>query len=76
MIQVATLAVPRERESHAMYITAAQKAPGELSRRLFTRLAEDEAMHEAKLTAIIKYLEDELARISKEGEDYTEPELG
>lgn len=65
MIQVATLAIPRERESAAMYSKASQNAPGELSRRLFERLAQDEQMHEAKLKAIIEFLQEELGRIER-----------
>lgn len=65
MIQAATLAIPRERESAAMYTKAAQNAPGELSKRLFERLAQDEQMHEAKLKAIIDFLREELARIER-----------
>ncbi len=63
MIQVATLAIPRERESRDMYRKAAKNAPGELSKQLFERLAKDEEQHALKLKAIIKYLKEELDRL-------------
>jgi len=65
MIQIATLAIPKEREAAAMYAKAAQNAPGELSKKLFERLAQDEIMHEARLKAIIEFLHEELARIAR-----------
>ncbi|MFH1529608.1 MAG: ferritin family protein [Pseudomonadota bacterium] len=62
MIEVASLAIPREREARDRYLAAAKRAPGEMARRLFEEMAGQEEQHEAQLRAIIQYFEDELAR--------------
>lgn len=63
IIQVATIALPKEREACRHYRNAAARAPGELSRRIFEELAEQEALHERKLEAMIVLLEEELKRL-------------
>ncbi len=63
IIQVATIALPKEREAQRHYRNAAQRAPGELSRRIFEEMAEQEQQHEQKLLAIIELLEAELERM-------------
>lgn len=60
IIQVATIALPKEREAYRHYVNAAKRAPGDLSRRIFEELAEQEQQHERKLEAIITLLEEEL----------------
>lgn len=60
MIEVAQLAIPKERESRDHYQAAANKAPGEISKKLFERLALEEQQHEEKLKAIIRFLQEEL----------------
>jgi len=62
MIEVASLAIPQERAARDRYRAAAKRAPGEMARRLFEEMAAQEEQHEAQLRAIIRYLEDELAR--------------
>ncbi len=62
MIEVASLAIPKEREARARYLAAAARAPTDMSRRLFEEMAAQEEQHEAQLRSIISYLEDELAR--------------
>ncbi len=60
VLEVAVLAMPKERSSQEFYRNASRKAPGELSRRIFEELAAQEEQHEAKLKAIIQILEAEL----------------
>jgi rubrerythrin len=60
VLEVAVLAMPKERASQEFYRNAARKAPGELSKRIFEELAQQEEQHEAKLKAIIQILEAEL----------------
>jgi len=60
IIEVATLAIPKERDSRAFYLSAARRAPGDWSRKVFEDLAAEEGEHEARLRAIIKVLEEEL----------------
>ncbi len=42
MIEVAQLAIPKEREARQHYLNASRKAPGETARLLFERLALEE----------------------------------
>jgi rubrerythrin len=63
IIEVATLALPKERDAQRHYRNAARNAPGELSKRIFEELAEEEANHEKKLKAMMTILEDELERL-------------
>ena len=60
IIEVATIAIPKERDARDHYLSAAKKAPGDLSRRIFEELAEQEAQHEKKLRAMIAILSEEL----------------
>ena len=60
IIQIATLAIPKERESRDMYLSAARQASSDVSKRVFEELAADEARHEAKLLSIIKMFERQL----------------
>ena len=64
IIEVATLAIPREREAQARYLKASRQAPGDLSRRLFERLAKDEQQHEAKLKAIVEHMKEKLRELN------------
>lgn len=65
MIEVARLAIPKEREAREHYLSASRKAPGETSRLLFERLAHEEEQHELKLRAIIRNLQEELDALGK-----------
>ena len=65
IIEVAQLAIPRERESRDHYLKAAKKAPGETARMLFERLALEEEQHEERLRAIIRHLQTKLAEIQR-----------
>ncbi|MBM4371296.1 MAG: rubrerythrin [Deltaproteobacteria bacterium] len=62
VLEVATLAIPREREARDRYLGAARRAPGEMARRIFEEMARQEEQHEAQLRALITHLEEELAR--------------
>jgi rubrerythrin len=64
IIQVATIALPKEREATRHYRNAARIAPGALSKRIFEELAEQEQQHQRKLEAIIMLLEEELKNLS------------
>ena len=66
MLEVAQLAIPKEREARALYLKAAAKAPGETARLLFEHLANEEQRHEAKLQAIIKELREQLEELLQE----------
>ncbi len=63
LIEVATIALPKERESCRHYRNASKNAPGALSRRIFEEMAEQEEQHQRKLEALIMLLEDELKAI-------------
>ncbi len=60
MIEVAQLAIPKERESRKHYLNASRKASGETARLLFERLAAEEQGHEERLKAIIRHLHEQL----------------
>jgi rubrerythrin len=60
LIEVAVIALPKERESSRHYRNAAKSAPGALSKRIFEEMAEQEEQHQRKLEALIMLLEDEL----------------
>lgn len=60
LIEAATIALPKERESCRHYRRAAEKAPGALSKRIFEEMAEQEEQHQRKLEVLISLLEDEL----------------
>lgn len=65
VIQVATIALPKERDSSRQYRNAARNAPGFLSKRIFEEMAEEEEQHQRKLEALIMLLEDELAAMKE-----------
>jgi len=69
IIDVATVAIPKERDARAMYQAAAAQAPGELSKRVFEDLAQQEAGHESRLVALIAMLEDRLAELENDSEE-------
>jgi len=62
MIEVVTLAIPREIEAQHSYRKAAERASGEEARKLFLSLAQQEKGHE-------KVLKDLLARLKKQLEE-------
>lgn len=63
IIEVAILAIPKERAARAHYLAAAARATGDLSRRIFEELAAQEQEHEEKLKALVTILEDELSEM-------------
>jgi len=63
IIQVAVLAISKERASREFYLGVAERASGDFSKQLFTELAHDEERHEARLRAIIKVMEKELSQL-------------
>ena len=59
MIEVIVRSIRKEREAHDLYLATARSATGEMTRKLFERLAEQEMEHERKLRAAMKLLEQE-----------------
>lgn len=60
MIEVVVRAIPKERDAQNLYRATARSATMEMTRKLFEKLADDEAMHEQKLRAVKELLEKEL----------------
>lgn len=60
IIQIATIAIPKERDAHNFYLQAAENSPGEMSRQIFQSLADQEEEHEARLNALIAMFEERL----------------
>ncbi len=60
MIEVVVRSIPKERQAHDAFLTTAQEARSEMVRVLFSRLAEQEEQHEAKLRAALEILQQEL----------------
>ncbi len=65
LIEVILRMIPKEREAQIVYGETAKKAPSEMSRLLFERLASEEAGHERKLRAALELLEKEKEGLSK-----------
>lgn len=67
MIDALVIAIPRERAAHAFYMDLVKRATSETSRGMFLYLAEQEKLHEAKLTAMLAELKAdlELARLKE-----------
>ncbi len=60
MIEVVVRSIPKERQAHDAFLTTAQEARSEMIQVLFSRLAEQEEQHEAKLRAALEILQQEL----------------
>lgn len=67
MIDALIIAIPRERAAHAFYVALVDRTTSETSKRMFLYLAEQEKLHEAKLTAMLAELKAdlELERLKK-----------
>lgn len=61
LIEVILCSIPKERQAHDLYLQTAARAPNEMTRLLFERLAEQEAVHEQKLRAVLELLNAERA---------------
>ena len=69
LIEIILRMIPKEREAQRVYNDTATKAPSEMVRLLFTRLAEQEGVHERKLKAALELLQaekEELAELKLE----------
>lgn len=64
IIEIATIAITKERDARTFYEQASAKASGEMSKNIFQHLAHQEAEHEARLVAIIAMLEERLASLA------------
>ncbi len=64
MIEIITLAIPREIDARRSYMAAAEKAVSDRSRNLFFSLAEQEKGHEAVLRDLLRDLRRELDELS------------
>ncbi len=60
IIEIATVAIPKERDARNFYLAAAEHSPGEMSRQIFQSLADQEEEHEARLKALIAMFEERL----------------
>ena len=60
IIEIATIAIPKERDARNFYMQAAKNSPGEISRQIFESLAAQEEEHEARLKALIAMFEERL----------------
>lgn len=56
LIEVILRSIPKEREAQNLYRQTAAEAPNEMTRLLFERLADQEAVHEQKLRAVLELL--------------------
>jgi rubrerythrin len=63
IIDVAAIAIPKERDARKMYLAAAAQAPGDLSRKIFEELAAQEEQHAARLQGLIAMLEARLEEL-------------
>ena len=59
LIEVIVRSIPKEREVQQLYRQTAAEAPNEMTRLLFERLADQEAVHEKKLRAVLELLKAE-----------------
>lgn len=60
MIEVVTLAIPREIESYHFYMKAMRKSKSDISRNLFRALADEERGHEAVLRNLLEEFKSKL----------------
>ena len=60
IIEIATIAIPKERDARNFYLQAAKSSPGEMSQQIFESLAAQEEEHEARLKALIAMFEERL----------------
>ncbi len=65
MIEVVVRSIPKEREAHELYQKTSERAPNEMTRLLFQRLAEQEKEHEKKLFAMLELLKSEREKLSR-----------
>jgi len=60
MIEMITIAIPREKDAHRFYLQAAEKARTEGARNLLISMAEQEQGHQHMLKDLLKSLQKEL----------------
>jgi len=60
MIEVILRSIRKERDARDLYLATARRAPSEMTRMLFERLAKQEEEHETKLHAAMDILREEL----------------
>lgn len=60
MVEIVTLAIPREVDTYNFYMNAARRSTGEQSRKLFEALAQQEKAHETLLRDLLEEIKREL----------------
>lgn len=60
MIEVVMRSIPKERQAHDTFLAVAEQSKSEMIRQLFSRLADQEEQHEAKLRAALEILQQEM----------------
>jgi len=63
MIEVILGSMRKERDARDLYLATAKRAPTEMTKILFERLAQQEEEHEKRLHAAMDILRDEVDRI-------------
>jgi len=63
MVEVVLRSMRKERDARDLYLATAKRAPTEMTKVLFERLAQQEEEHEKKLHAAMDILRDEIDRI-------------
>ncbi len=64
MIDIITLAIPREINAKTSYLNAAKKSVSDESRNLFLSLSKQEEGHEKMLRNILEAMKEELAALN------------
>jgi len=64
MIEVVTLAIPREMDTYQFYANAAERSTGQESRNLFESLAQQEKVHEALLRDLLEDLQNQIKALA------------
>ncbi len=64
MIEMVTIAIPREKDAHRFYLQAAEKARTEGARKMLLSMAQQEQTHQHMLKDLLKSLQNELEELS------------
>ena len=60
MVEVVTIAIPREIDTYQFYMNAAKRSVGENAKKLFEALAQQEKAHENLLKGLLDEIKTEL----------------
>ena len=66
VMEVVVRMIPKEKSAHKLYSHTAENSQRDMTRDLFLKLAEQEKVHEQKLTGILDLLKEEYERIRTE----------